>query len=128
MRPDHQSCPCGATSGLKPKAALAGLLLAGLLSDTLILRSPTTTERDLEAAHVLSGWALGPGGMGYADFEEFGEAALSAGAGFAVRSIESILNSDLKIYEGGEFKFGIAQAEVANLMELDERLPAIRAE
>jgi len=121
-------CERISAAGLKPAAALAGLLLAGLLSDTLILRSPTTTERDLEAAHVLSGWALGPGGLGYADFEEFGDAVLSAGAGFAVRSIESILNSDLKVYEGGEFKFGIAQAEVANLMELDERLPAIRTE
>ncbi|MEP7358002.1 MAG: DHHA2 domain-containing protein [Anaerolineales bacterium] len=117
-----------AAAGLKPPAALAGLLLAGLLSDTLILRSPTTTERDRAAAHVLSGWALGSGGLRYADFEAFGEAVLSAGAGFAVRSLESIVNSDLKIYEGGEFKFGIAQAEVANLMELDERLPAIRTE
>jgi manganese-dependent inorganic pyrophosphatase len=121
-------CERISAAGLKPKAGLAGLLLAGLLSDTLILRSPTTTERDREAAHMLSGWALRPEGLGYADFEEFGEAVLSAGAGFAVRSIESILNSDLKVYEGGEFKFGIAQAEVANLMELDERLPAIRTE
>ena len=113
-------------ASLAPPAALAGLLLAGLLSDTLILKSPTTTERDHQAARWLGGFALGAGGLAYDRFEDFGQAVLSAGAGFAVRSIESILNSDLKIYDGAEFKFGIAQAEVANLHELVERLPAIR--
>ena len=34
--------------GLTPKKEIAGLLLAGVLSDTIILRSPTTTDRDRE--------------------------------------------------------------------------------
>jgi manganese-dependent inorganic pyrophosphatase len=44
-----------------------------------------------------------------------------------VRSVESILNSDLKIYESGDLKFGVAQVEVANLMQLNPRLAEITA-
>ncbi len=113
-------------AGLKAPAPLAGLLLAGLMSDTLILRSPTTTERDRQAAARLGDWALGPGGLPFESWQAFGEAVLSAGASFAVRSIASILNDDLKLYEGGEVKFGIAQAELANLHELADRLPEVR--
>ena len=114
------------TAGLQPVAPLAGLLLAGLLSDTLILRSPTTTERDRQAANRLGGWALGPGRLPFDGWQAFGEAVLAAGEGFAVRSIESILNDDLKLYEGGGVKFGIAQAELANLHELADRLPEVQ--
>ena len=113
-------------AGLKPPAPLAGLLLAGLMSDTLILRSPTATERDRQAAARLGGWALGPDGLPFESWQAFGDAVLSAGASFAVRSIASILNDDFKLYEGGEVKFGIAQAELANLHELADRLPEVR--
>jgi manganese-dependent inorganic pyrophosphatase len=37
------------------------------------------------------------------------------------------LNEDLKLYEGGDVKFGIARAEPGNLHELADRLPDIRA-
>jgi manganese-dependent inorganic pyrophosphatase len=115
-----------AMAGLQAPAPLAGLLLAGLMSDTLILRSPTTTERDHQAAARLGAWALGQGGLPFGSWQAFGEAVLSAGASFAVRSIASILNEDLKLYEGGDVKFGIAQAELANLHELADRLPEVR--
>jgi manganese-dependent inorganic pyrophosphatase len=90
------------------------------------LKSPTTTERDRQAANRLGGWALGQAGLPFDGWQAFGEAVLAAGAGFAVRSIESILNEDLKLYEGGDVKFGIAQAELANLHELADRLTAVR--
>jgi manganese-dependent inorganic pyrophosphatase len=115
------------TTGLRPPAPLAGLLLAGLLSDTLILRSPTTTRRDSIVAEHLDAWARETPGWAYANYNAFGDAVLSAGAGLAVRSIESILNGDLKLYENGSERFGIAQVEVGNLHELTDRLPAISA-
>jgi manganese-dependent inorganic pyrophosphatase len=115
-----------AAAGLQAPMSLAGLLLAGLLSDTLILRSPTTTERDRQAAARLGARALGQGGLSFANWQAFGEAVLAAGAGFAVRSIESIVNDDLKLYEGSDVRFGIAQAELANLHELADRLPDVR--
>ncbi len=45
-------------AGLSAPPAIAGLLLSGLLSDTLILTSPTTTERDHRAAERLGRWAF----------------------------------------------------------------------
>ncbi len=119
-----------AAAGLRAPVPLAGLLLAGLLSDTLILRSPTTTERDRQAARRLEAWALGPDGeqpgLAFENWQAFGDAVLAAGASFAVRSVESIVKDDLKLYEGGVVKFGIAQAELANLQELADRLPDVR--
>jgi manganese-dependent inorganic pyrophosphatase len=114
-----------AAARLTPPASVAGLLLAGLMSDTLILRSPTTTERDGRAAEQLAQWAFGEKGLPFKDYAEYGNAILAAGADLSVRSVESILNSDLKIYEGGEMKFGVAQVEVANLMQLNPRLAEI---
>lgn len=116
-----------AAAGLKPPMGMAGLLLAGLMADTLILRSPTTTDRDQAAADRLAGWALGEGGLPFPAYQAYGEAILAAGAGLAVRDVPSILNNDLKIYEGGEIKFGVAQVEVANLLELNTRLAEISA-
>lgn len=116
-----------AAANLKPPMPVAGLLLAGLLSDTLILKSPTTTHRDKMAAERLGGWALDSGELPFENYEQFGSALLSAGAGLAVRDIDSIVGSDLKIYEGGGIKFGVAQVEVANLLELDGRLADISA-
>lgn len=113
-------------AGLKAPAAIAGLLLAGLLSDTLIFKSPTTTSRDRVAADSLASWCLGTTSLPFETVEAYGEAVVSAGSGLAVRSIDSILNTDLKLYESGDFKFGIAQVEVANRHELGERLKEIR--
>ena len=48
-------------AGLSAPPSIAGLLLAGLLSDTLILNSPTTTDRDHQAAERLARWAFVPG-------------------------------------------------------------------
>mgnify|MGYP000073679640 CR=1 FL=1 len=115
-------------AGLTAPASIAGLLLAGLLSDTLILRSPTTTERDRRAAEKLAGWALaGDQRLPFDSLQAYGEAILAAGADLTVRSVESIVNGDLKIYEGGDLKFGVAQVEVANLIELNPRLAEISA-
>jgi manganese-dependent inorganic pyrophosphatase len=114
-------------AGQQPPAPLAALLLAGLLSDTLILRSPTTTARDRQAAERLAQWGLQPPVTGFKDFQAYGEAVVAAGAGLAVRTVEAVLNTDLKVYEGGSTTFGIAQVEVANLHELDGRLDEINA-
>src|SRR5574339_975288 len=51
-------CEQTAEAGLAMPSALAGALLAGLLSDTLILSSPTTTPRDKQAAARLARWAF----------------------------------------------------------------------
>lgn len=115
-------------AGLAPPPELAALLLAGLLSDTLVLTSPTTTERDRHSAKRLGRQAFESGGP-LADrwsIESFGQSLLAAGAGMETRDPESIVSADLKIYEAGRHKFGIAQVEVTDFVELDVRLEELK--
>ncbi|HNB53565.1 MAG TPA: DHH family phosphoesterase [Anaerolineales bacterium] len=113
-------------AGLSAPPALAGLLLAGLVSDTLILTSPTTTPRDHRAAERLARWAFAYGAPLYEEtIQSFGEKLLHAGAGLSSRKPEDIVSADLKLYEGGGLNFGIAQVEVTNLNQLGEHLTAL---
>ena len=47
---------------------------------------------------------------------------LEAGAGLSRADPEDIVSTDIKMYEAGGYEFAIAQAEVTNLMQLDEHL------
>ena len=117
-----------AEAGLSAPPEIAGLLLAGLLSDTLILTSPTTTDRDRQAADRLARWAFIMGApLEGETIQSFGEALLSAGAGLASRDPDEVVSTDLKVYEAGGFHFAIAQAEVTSLVQLDEHLQEIQA-
>jgi manganese-dependent inorganic pyrophosphatase len=115
-------------AGLSAPPALAGMLLAGLLSDTLILTSPTTTDRDKKAAERLGRWAFVPGSSLEGEtIQSFGEALLSAGAGLSSREPDEIVSGDMKIYEGGAYRFAIAQAEVTSLIQISEHLAPLTA-
>lgn len=115
-----------ADAGLSAPPALAGALLAGLLSDTLILTSPTTTPRDHAAAEKLVRWAfVGGSPLKGETIQSFGKNLLSAGAGLSNRKPEEIVSTDIKAYEAGGFKLAIAQAEVTDLMQLSEYLDSI---
>ncbi len=112
-----------AEAGLALPSNLAGLLLAGLLADTLILTSPTTTARDKAAAERLARWAfVGGSPLKGETIESYGKAILSAGAGLSNRTPEEIVSNDIKPYEAGGFNFAIAQAEVTDLVQLSEHL------
>ncbi|MEW6028231.1 MAG: DHHA2 domain-containing protein [Chloroflexota bacterium] len=110
-------------AGLSMPPALAGALLAGLLSDTLILTSPTTTPRDRAAADKLSRWAfVGGSPLEGETIESYGKAVLAAGAGLSNRKPEDVVGTDIKAYVAGGFKFAVAQAEVTDLMQIGEHL------
>ncbi len=112
-----------AEAGFSMPPKLASTLLAGLLSDTLILASPTTTPRDKAAAERLARWAfVGTSPLKGETVESYGKAVLSAGAGLSHRKPEEIVSTDIKLYEAGGFKLAIAQAEVTDLMQLAEHL------
>ncbi|HSL43868.1 MAG TPA: DHHA2 domain-containing protein [Anaerolineales bacterium] len=112
-----------AEAGLSMPPALAGALLAGLLADTLILTSPTTTPRDKQTAERLARWAfVGNSPLRGETIESYGKAVLSAGAGLSNRKPEEIVSNDIKLYEAGGFKLAIAQVEVTDLMQLSEYL------
>jgi manganese-dependent inorganic pyrophosphatase len=113
-------------AGLSAPPALAGMLLGGLLSDTLILTSPTTTERDHQAAERLSRWAfVGGSPLKGETLKSFGQSLLSAGAGLTTRDPSDVVNTDMKTYDSGGLRFAIAQVEVTDVMQISEHLPAL---
>lgn len=114
-------------AGLSAPPELAGLLLAGLLSDTLILASPTTTSRDHEAADRLTRWAfIGGSPLEGETIQTFGEQMLQAGSGLTSREPKEIVSADFKQYEVNGFKFGVAQVEVTNFAQLEEHITDLK--
>jgi manganese-dependent inorganic pyrophosphatase len=112
-----------AEAGLSVPPPLAGTLLAGLLADTLILTSPTTTPRDKDAAQRLARWAFVSGSpLKGETIESYGKKILSASAGLSNRKPEEVVSTDIKSFEAGGFKFAVAQVEVTDLMQLSEHL------
>jgi manganese-dependent inorganic pyrophosphatase len=113
-------------AGLSAPPQVAAVLLAGLLADTLILTSPTTTGRDRRAADRLGRWALIKNGpLAGETIQTYGQQVLRAGAGLATRDPAEVVSSDLKVYEAGGYQFAAAQVEVTDLLQLDEHLPSL---
>jgi manganese-dependent inorganic pyrophosphatase len=116
-------------AGLSAPPAIAGLLLAGLISDTLMLRSPTTTPRDEAAVQRLSRWAFAANGpLASETLDTFSQGLLEAGAGLSARHPEEIVQSDLKFYQSGDTRFAIAQAEVTDLVQLGDHAKELNDE
>ncbi len=112
-----------AEAGLSMPPALSGMLLAGLLADTLVLTSPTTTARDKQAAERLARWAfVGNGALKGETISSFGKQVVSSGAGLANREPREVVSTDIKPYEAGGYKFAVAQVEVTDLMQVGDYL------
>ena len=87
-------------SGLSAPPKIAGMLLAGLLSDTLIFQSPTTTPRDKAIGETLARWAFVPGSpLENETIQSYGEKVVRAGSGLLTREPDNIVNGDVKTYE-----------------------------
>lgn len=90
---------------------IAPLLLCGILSDTLILQSGTTTDVDREAAEYLSTIAN-------LDIQEIGKEIINAGSHIGERSPDDVIRQDMKIYTEGTIKFTASQIEVGSTDEV----------
>jgi manganese-dependent inorganic pyrophosphatase len=100
-------------SGMEPTRSSATLLLGAIMSDTVILNSPTTTERDhTVVAYLEQVLALDAGEFGRAMFENTSDLASVPAA--------KIVNSDVKDYEAGGHTLRIAQVETVG-KDLGER-------
>lgn len=101
-------------AGLTPDRQTAGLMLAGLLSDTVILKSPTTTDVDRELAVWLSKLC------GY-EVQSFGQQLFAAGSSLgAYKTRLDLVLADFKEFTAGEKRFGIGQVEVVSFTEFYE--------
>ncbi len=92
---------------------IAGLMLSGILSDTLILSSPTTTDLDKEAVLVLSKIAE-------VDYNEYGLDMLKAGSSLKGKTYEEVLYTDYKTYPVGDKRIGLGQLSTTNPDEILE--------
>ena len=86
-------------------------MLSGILSDTLILTSPTTTNMDREAVEKLSRIAS-------VDYKEYGYKMLKAGSSLKGKTKEEVLYNDYKNYPVGDETIGIGQLSTTNPDEI----------
>ena len=109
-------------SGLKPEEPTAKMLLAALLSDTVILNSPTTTDRDREVARYLEE-------MLDLDANEFGTEMFEASSDVSSLSAEEIVVRDAKEYgTSSGNKVSVSQVEIVGtglLERKDELIDAL---
>jgi manganese-dependent inorganic pyrophosphatase len=108
-------------SGLPIPRELAGVMLGGILADTLVFRSATNTSEDERVAHILAERA----GV---DIEEFGNAILSTASDVSDRTAEQIVASDFKEFTSGNSKFGIGTIETTSGEEVLSRREEILGE
>lgn len=120
--------PVGSTSTLvaeacrqidaAPPAGIAGLLLSGILSDTLLFRSPTVTDRDRQAAEWLAS-------LCQVVVKDYGPRLIGTSPGLAERSADDILDGDRKNYTIVGKSISVAQIEITGFQELPERKTAL---
>lgn len=91
----------------------AQILLAGILSDTVLLKSPTVTEFDRLAVSDLASIAK-------IDWKEFGEDLFSQTTVITEVEPDKLISADFKFYTEHGFKIGIGQVEVITLENTGE--------
>lgn len=93
---------------------MAGLMLSAILSDTLIFRSPTTTQADIDAGKELAKIA----GV---DYEKYGMEMFKAGTSLDGYSVEEIVKMDFKPFQMGNKKVGIGQVMTLDIDSVLEK-------
>ena len=92
---------------------IAGLMISGILSDTLILQSPTTTDLDRETVKELSKLLK-------IDYEKYALGMFKAGTSLKGKTYEEVINTDLKTFTSGDTKFAIAQVFTLDADEISK--------
>ena len=93
---------------------VAGLLLSGLISDTLLLKSPTTHETDPAVAAELAELA----GV---NLEEYGLEMLKAGTNLSSKSAEELIDIDAKTFELNGNQVRVAQVNTVDISDVLSR-------
>lgn len=81
---------------------IAGLMLSGIISDTLKFTSPTTTEYDKYVAERLATMAM-------IDIDDFATKMFKAGTSLEGKTLEEIIDGDIKVFDIGDKKIAISQ-------------------
>jgi manganese-dependent inorganic pyrophosphatase len=115
---------CFLRQGVTLPREIAGLLLAGLISDTLNLTSPTATPRDAAVLKQLEG-------MTGINATQFAEDLFRSGSILVSRPAPQAITSDCKEYIEDDLRFSVAQIEEIGFTQFwrckDEVVEALRA-
>ncbi|MGL5050019.1 MAG: putative manganese-dependent inorganic diphosphatase [Fusobacteriaceae bacterium] len=105
-----------------PEKKVAGLMLSAILSDTLLFKSPTCTEKDKLAAQELSVIAE------ITDCEKYGMEMLIAGTSLDDMSASKILHADMKEFSMNGYNLAIAQVNTVDIEGVLKRKEEIQVE
>ncbi len=100
-------CEMYQEKNIVPCKQMAGMMLSAIISDTLLFKSPTCTQNDVQACKYLAPLAE-------VDLNSYGMDMLKAGTNLSHKSEYEILNMDMKIFELEKGRFGIAQVNTVN--------------
>jgi manganese-dependent inorganic pyrophosphatase len=109
---------CFRNSGIPIPKPIAGLLLAGLISDTLNLSSPTTTPIDRDLRRALAETAE-------TDPDQLATEIFSVGSPLLTMTASKAISADSKMYEENEHKFSVAQIEELSFAHFAEKKDAL---
>ncbi|MBP2076831.1 manganese-dependent inorganic pyrophosphatase [Oceanobacillus polygoni] len=107
--------------GIPVTKEIAGLLLSAIISDSLLLKSPTCTAEDVDAAHELAEIAE-------VNIETYGLKMLQAGADLSDKSARDLITMDAKEFSMGEAKVEIAQVNAVDTSDIYKSQAEIEAE
>lgn len=107
-------------NNVKPSRAMAGMMLSAIISDTVLFRSPTTTDKDREAVKELAELA----GVNY---EEYGMEMLKAGADISDYPAEKLAGNDTKEFESAGKVFTVGQISVMDVEPINAKKADIMA-
>ncbi|AYW48735.1 manganese-dependent inorganic pyrophosphatase [Tetragenococcus osmophilus] len=101
-------------ANVTPTKAVAGIMLSAIISDTLLFKSPTCTQEDIDAAKELAEIA----GV---DVNTYGLEMLKAGTNLGNKSADDLLDMDAKSFPMGDKNVRIAQVNTVDLQEVFQR-------
>lgn len=125
FRAEPVGSTCTIIAGLYREARIeiprpvAGAMLAAIVSDTVLFRSPTSTSRDRDVAAMLESRC----GV---SADELADAMFERSSDLANRSVRDLLEADFKEFAVGGRRFGIGSADVTNLTALDALVDELR--
>jgi manganese-dependent inorganic pyrophosphatase len=98
-------------NGVSIEKEIAGLMLSAIISDTLLLKSPTCTQQDIDASHELAAIAE-------VDLQEYGLEMLKAGADLSDKTVEQLISIDSKVFPMGNAKVEVAQVNAVDTNDI----------
>lgn len=90
---------------------IAGIMLSAIISDTLLFRSPTTTQLDIDTAKKLAK-------ICNTNMEEYAIEMFKAGSSIKGKSMDELLYADFKNFNEDDYKIGIGQINTLNIDDI----------